>query len=92
MKTMLLIIIGIISLILGIDVFWFVSSDIHENCIFNLRSGHEVYADSFIPCEITSYIIPVSIVLFTIGLGILIFSTFKKLRHRLSKGKMKNEN
>lgn len=91
MKTRLLIIIGITSLIIGIDGFWFVSSDIHENCSFNLRSGHNVYADSFIPCEIASHIIPVSFVLFASGLGILIFYTIKKLRHRLSRWSLENE-
>lgn len=92
MKTRLLIIIGVASIIIGIDGFWFVSSDIHENCSFNLRWGHNVYADSFIPCEIASNIIPVSFVLFISGLGILIFYTIKKLRHRRSKRKIGNEN
>jgi len=91
MKTRLLVIIGIASIIIGIDGFWFVSSDIHENCIFNLRLGHEAYADSFIPCEIASNTIPVSFVLFISGLGILIFYTIKKLRHMRSKRKIENE-
>jgi hypothetical protein len=92
MKTRLWIIIGIVSLILGIDGFLFVSSEIHENCIFNLRLGHEVYADSFVPCEIASYVSPLSIMLFTTGLGILIFCTIKKLRYRLSRCKIEHEN
>lgn len=92
MNTKLLIIIGIVFLIVGVDGFWFISSGIHENCIFNLRLGHEVYTDSFIPCEIASYAIPVSIILFTIGFGILIFCTIKKLRCLLLRKKIENEN
>ena len=92
MKTRFLVVLGIIILLLGIDGFWFVSSEIHENCIFNLRIGHETYANSYVPCEITSYVIPISIVLFLMGLGILIFCTVKKSRHMWTKGKVENEN
>ena len=91
MKHKLFVIIGIASLIAGVDGFWFISSDIHENCSFNLRLGHEVYADSFIPCDIASYVLSVSVVLFTVGLGILIFCTIKKLRLGL-RDKLENEN
>ncbi len=72
MKSRFLIIPGIVVLILGVDGFWFMSSDIHDHCIFNMELGHNVYADSYPPCEIAKHAITISGILFVASLVFLI--------------------
>lgn len=79
MNARFFMIVGIAVIIVGLDGVLFSFSSIHENCIFNLRLGHNIYADSYRPCEVVPVVASGGGTMVVIGTVVLILGVTEKM-------------